>query len=473
MNNAKSYFGWMALVSLIIALCSCEILQKSKPPSIPQEVSQQVNDDPEVHAAQELIDIKTVNLNFWELEKRKSESIARELEAQQSGQYKASDVKMAQGNLLERFHKQRIALIERFLELEKDNISYLTEKKEALVAAKQDQYLEVYNAQPASSESTSATSTSAETANTAQPVVEKSGGKSASLPNISVKDQIFYTFNQSYLEYKENRPDAEPVSLNPDIWKLVPSVGPQKYDELNEKSGNLAVIYQASILFADQFFYDAELENFKKKKQEEWQARVNQGEFSQASVTEVEAKFKIFMNEIREDPEYKRIEAKMRASGNKFAEEFKNLSGKAVMAMIQKHIKVDELKSLNPPPDMSWLEKAKFTKTIGNEVEKAQKVLEQGTYTTMGTSLILTKTAAAVIITTFQVADLVVIVTAVDAAGKAVELIVIGGNYVVKTTGQVVYTGALLAEDLVRGVDVGIGNMLAVTLSEEELFDLV
>ena len=129
MNNAKLFLRWVALVSLIVVLCSCETLQE---PKVSPEVSQQVNNDPEVIAGQARIDIKTSNLKFWELEIRKSESIDRELAGRLSRQNLAGGNKSGQDDLRKRFHEQRIEMIERFLELEKGHISNLKEKQKAL-----------------------------------------------------------------------------------------------------------------------------------------------------------------------------------------------------------------------------------------------------------------------------------------------------------------------------------------------------
>ena len=293
-------------------------------------------------------------------------------------------------------------------------------------------------------------------------------------------------FNKSYLKYKNERPKKDAVSLDPKVWTLLPNIDDEKMKELNQNAKYLSMIYNLSTIYTDMFFSDAQLSNYIARKEQEWKDKMNSDAFKSATVIQIEEEYQKFLKTIDNDQEYKDIENKMLKAKKEFAERAKELGKDAIIEALKKYLDAKGILKVKPPGDMNFLQKGLFVKSLKTEASKADTIISQATYTTQGTLLVASKATAKIIIATIKIADIVVtvaldstgkiLVTALDATGKAVELAVVGGDYVIKKTGEagetiviVLKASTLKGEHCVRGIGSFIGDKLA-RVDEQELF---
>lgn len=465
-------------------------------PGIVDEIENQAGEDPQVVAMDKEVDLKKANLLLWKLEKRK---IDRAVQAYWGdGSEGESDDETYRRHLLD---MERLAVIDRYQEIEPPLIARMGEERDMLFARKKESLLADRRAAPSMAEPSAMPSAMPSAA--ADVPLETGGemgmglvpegsaapespgeeiGRAGDIEQPSVKAKTRSAFNEAYLEYRDKRPKIEPVAFDPMILGLIPQIGMEKVGEINRCAKYLCVLYKASALFADMFFQNAELEQYKSRKEAEWKRMVASGRFQNASVNEVEGAFQTFMAETRRDAEYQSILNQMIASRKDFVKRSKELGKDALVEMIKRYIDPKAIMEAKPQSGMNLFQKGKFVLKLKDEALKVKTLLKQAGYIGMGTTLITGKFASTIVIATLEVGGVVVtvaadvtgrvIISAVDASGKAVALVVQGGVYVVKGTGKVVLTSARLAEDLGRGVGAQIGNMMAGSLSEKGLFDV-
>ena len=274
------------------------------------------------------------------------------------------------------------------------------------------------------------------------------------------KEKADVAFNETYLDYQDKRPGIQHVVLNPEILSLIPNMNEEKIKDINQKVKYLSMIYNLSTIYTDMYFSNAEFENYKINKSNEWKKGVKSGKFCGFK------DYEEFISNCRKDTEFISIQNRMIEAKDKYIRRSKELGKDMIIEALKKYLNVKEVMAIKPKPGMSILEKGKFLKALKNEAKTIEIILLQGVYTGIGTGLVVAQATTTITLATIEVAGKVVKVT-IKVTAETGRVIIVAVNEVGETIMLGAEEFAQFVEESIEPIGPGLQIMLADALSSE------